>query len=78
MKLRVGKCLIETDYIELVEQLSTHNVKLFFASGKVLEVVCGVKTTSPATWDKEAEAFIETLQNTDVPKIDAAVSKKKR
>ena len=78
MKLRVGKFLIETDYIEMVEWLSPHTAKLYFVSGTTLDVVCGIKTTSPATWDQDADGFIETLQNTDVSKRNAAVSKKKR
>ena len=78
MKLRVGKFLIETDYIEMVEWLSPHTAKLYFVSGTTLDVVCGVKTTSPATWDQDASAFIETLQNTDFAKRDAVTSKEQR
>ena len=70
MKLQVGKVLIETDYIERVERLSQHTVKLFFVSGKSVEVVCGIKTTSAsaATWPEDADAFIRVLQNTEKPK----------
>ena len=78
MKLRVGKFLIETDYIEMVEWLSPHTAKLYFVSGTTLDVVCGIKTTAPATWDQEAEGFIQTLENTDFEKLDAATLKKKR
>ena len=78
MKLCVGKFLIETDYIEMVEQLSPHTVKLYFVSGEILDVVCGIKTTAPATWDQDADGFIETLQNTDFAKRDAAASKQRR
>ncbi len=69
MKLQVGKFFIETDYIEMVERLSDHTVKLFFLSGKSLEVVCGIKTTSAsaATWPQDADAFIQVLQNTEKP-----------
>ena len=51
MKLRLGKVLIETDHIEMIERLSPHNVKLFFVSGNVLEVVRGIKSTAAATWE---------------------------
>ena len=78
MKLRIGKFLIETDHIEMVEQLSPHTVKLYFVSGEILDVVCGIKTTAPATWDQEAAEFIQTLQNTDFEEPDAATSKKKK
>ena len=78
MKLRVGKFLIETDHIEMVEQLSPHTVKLYFVSGETLDVVCGIKTTAPATWDQEADGFIQTLQNTGFEKLNAATSKKKQ
>lgn len=67
MKLQVGKILIETDYIEMVEQLSDHTVKLFFVSGKSLDVVCGIKTTAAAIWPQDADAFIRMLQNTEKP-----------
>ena len=48
MKLLVGKVLIETDHIETVEKLSPHTVKVFFVSGRTLEVICGIKSTTPA------------------------------
>ena len=67
MKLQVGKFLIETGYIEIVERLSDHTVKLFFVSGKSLDVVCGIKTTTAATWPQDADAFIQVLQNTEKP-----------
>ena len=75
MKLRVGKFLIETDYIEMVEWLSPHTAKLYFLYGTTLDVVCGIKTTSPATWDQDASAFLETLQHTDFENPDAATFK---
>ena len=77
MKLRVGKFLIETNHIEMAERLSPHTAKLYFVSGKTLEVICGLKTTAPATWDQDADGFIQTLQNTDSAEINAAISKKK-
>ena len=67
MKLQVGKVIIETDYIEMVERLSEHTVKLFFVSGGILDVVCGIKTTAAATWPQDADAFIRVLQNTEKP-----------
>lgn len=67
MKLQVGKVLIETDYIERVERLSQHTVKLFFVSGEILDVVCGIKSTAAATWPEDADAFIRVLQNTEKP-----------
>ena len=68
MKLRLGDVLIETDYIEIVERVAHHTVKLFFISGKVLEVHCGVKSNAPAVWNQDADGFIQTLQNTDTAK----------
>ena len=68
MKLRMGDVLIETDYIEIVERVAHHTVKLFFVSGHVLEVHCGVKSKAPAIWDQDADGFIQTLQNTDAVK----------
>lgn len=76
MKLQVGKFIIETDYIEMIERLSDHTVKLFFVSGEILDVVYGIKTTSAATWDEDADAFIQTLQNIDVEKPDTIAFKK--
>lgn len=77
MKLRVGKSLTETDHIEIAEQLSPHNVKLYFASGEILEVVCGTNTTASATWDQDADQFIQTLHNTDFTKLNVIISNKK-
>ena len=68
MKLRLGNVLIETDHIEAVERVASHTVKLFFVSGKMLEVHCGIKSEAPATWNQDAEGFIQTLQNTDAVK----------
>lgn len=65
MKLLVGKMLIETDYIEIVEKLTEHTVRLNFVSGYTLEVVCGVKSNHRAFWSQDATGFIQTLQNTD-------------
>ena len=65
MKLRVGEYLIETDHIEIVEWISQYNVKIYFVSGETLDVVCGIKTTAPANWDQDADAFIQMIQNTD-------------
>lgn len=69
MKLLLGKVLIETDYIEYVEKVTPHTVKCYFVSGNALDVVCAVKTTSPATWDLDTDAFIQTIQNTDHLKL---------
>ncbi len=69
MKLLLGKVLIETDHIETVEKLSPHTVKVFFVSGRTLEVVCGIRSTTPAVWDQAADGFIQTIQNTDYPKL---------
>ena len=58
MKLQVGKVLIETDYIERGERLSQHTFKLFFVSGGILDVVCGIETKSECegeeTWKNVA------------------------
>lgn len=68
MKLLLDRVLIETDYIEIAERISTHTVKLYFASGAVLNVSCGVKSNAPAAWNQDAEGFLQTLQNTDAVK----------
>ena len=68
MKLRMGDVLIETDHIEIVERVAPHTVKLFFVSGKVLDVHCGVKSDAPAVWNQDADGLIQTLQNTDAVK----------
>ena len=70
MKLLLGKVLIETDHIEVVEKVSTHTVKVYFASGFLLEVHCGIKSTSPAVCDLDANGFIRTIENTDDPKFN--------
>ena len=69
MKLLLGKLLIETDHIEIVEKVAPHTVKVGFVSGCILEVHCGIKTTAPAVWDQDADGFIKTIQNTDSPKL---------
>ena len=69
MKLLLGKLLIETDHIEIVEKVAPHSVQIVFVSGNTLEVHCGIKTTGPAVWDQDADGFIQTIQNTDYPKL---------
>lgn len=78
MKLRIGDFLIETDHIEMIEWLSEYNVKIFFVSGRTLDVVCGIRTTSPAFWDQPAEEFIQTIHNIDFTKLNTVVSKNKK
>ena len=68
MKLRLGDTLIETDYIERIQRVAPHTVKLIFISGTVLDVHCGIKSNAPATWNQDAEGFIQTLHNTDAVK----------
>ena len=68
MKLRIGDVLIETDYIEVVEWVAPHTVKIFFVSGKVLDVHCDIKSNAPAVWNQDADGLIQTLQNTDAVK----------
>jgi len=65
MKLRLGDVLIETDYIEMADKVAPHTVKLVFISGKTLDVHCGVKSNTPATWNQDAEGLLQTLENTD-------------
>ena len=69
MKLRLEKVLIETDHIESIERTSVHTVNIQMVSGQVIEVVCGVQTDAPTVWDQMAEGFIQTIQNTDYPKL---------
>ena len=70
MKLHLGNVLIETNHIEVVERVAPHTVKLFFVSGKVLEVHCGIKSEASATWNQDAHGFIQTIQNTDAVNFD--------
>ena len=69
MKLLLGKVLIETDHIETVEKVSEHTVKIIFVSGNVLDVHCSVKSTTSAVWNQTADGLIQTIQNTDYPKL---------
>ena len=69
MKLLLGKVLIETDYIETVEKISTHTVKIGFVSGFELTVHCGIRSEIPAVWDQDADGFIQTIHNTDAVKV---------
>ena len=69
MKMRLGNVLIETNHIERVERVSTYTVKVFFVSGNVLEVHCGIKSSARAIWDQDADGFIQTIHNTDAVKV---------
>lgn len=65
MKLQLGKVLVETNHIEMAERVAPHTVKLVFVSGNTLEVHCGISSNATATWNQDADGFIQTLQNTD-------------
>lgn len=67
MKLRCGDTVIETDYIEYAQKQGSSTAKIFFISGYVLDVVCGVKTTDPraATFEGTADQFLDAIENTD-------------
>lgn len=67
MRLLLGNHLIETDYIESVEKLAPHSVKLYFISGHQLTVTCGVKSIGSAFWPEDANKFMTLLANTDTP-----------
>ena len=69
MKLLLGKVLIETDHIASIERTSVHTVNIQMVSGQVIEVVCGVRTDAPAVSDQMADGFIQTILNTDYPKL---------
>ena len=69
MKLLLDKVLIETDYIEIVEKVGPHTVKIVFVSGSTLEVHCGIRSSSSATWHQDAEGFIQTIENTNYPTL---------
>ena len=45
MKLLLGKVLIETDHIEIVEKVAMHTVKIVFVSGNTLEVHCAINSS---------------------------------
>ena len=49
----------------LVMKIRAHTIKVFFASGKVLDVHCGIKSDAPAVWNQDANGFIQTIHNTD-------------
>ena len=69
MKLLLGKVLVETDHIESIEKISVHTVNIYMVSGEVIKVVCGIKTDAPSVWDQMTDGFIQTIQNTDYPKL---------
>lgn len=66
MKIRCGNTIIETDYIEYTQKLSSGAAKVYFTSGQTLEVLCGLKTTDPraATFEGTADQFLDTIENT--------------
>ena len=68
MKLRLGDVLIETDYVEMADRVAPHTVTLVFISGTTLDVHCGVKSEAAATWNQDADGFLQTLENTDTVK----------
>lgn len=61
MKLFLGNHLIETDYIESVERLAAHSVKIYFVSGYELTVTCGVKSIGSAQWPEDADKFMAVI-----------------
>ena len=69
MKLRLGNVLIETNHIEVVERVAPHTCKVFFVSGYVLDVHCGIKSDAAAVSDQDANGFIQTIENTDAVKL---------
>ena len=69
MKLFVGTDLIETDYIECVERLAAHSVKIYFVSGYELTVACGVKSVSGVHWPQDADKFMSVLAKTGSPRL---------
>ena len=72
MKFRCGDTVIETDYIEYVQKQSSSAARIYFISGYVLDVVCGIKTTDPraATFDGTADQFLDSIESTDKMKPD--------
>lgn len=68
MKLSLGNHLIETDYIESVERLAAHSVKICFVSGRELIVTCGVKPMDgDAQYPKDANTLMNLLRETSPP-----------
>ena len=65
MKLQISDTLLETDYIEYLQKVGPHSVKVYFTSGAVLDVVCGLKTASlnAAVFNGDANAFLVVIEN---------------
>lgn len=70
MKLRCGDTVIETDYIEYAQKQSSGTARIYFISGNMLDVVCGLKTTNPraAMFEGTANQFLDAIENTDTAK----------
>ena len=69
MVIVLGNILIETDFIEKVEQKSDHTCEIQFSSGCSLEVVCGVSTTKlgAGEFDGTASQFLLYIANSKSP-----------
>lgn len=70
MKLRCGDTVIETNYIEYAQKQSSGTAKIYFISGNMLDVVCGLKTTDrrAVMFDGTADQFLDAIENTDTVK----------
>ena len=67
MKIRLGKVLIDTQYIVVVTQKSPSICQIQFTSGNILEVVCGIKTANReiAVFDGDCSQFLDYIENID-------------
>ena len=67
MKIRLGKVLINTQYIVAVTQKSPSICLIQFTSGNTLEVVCGIKIANKdiAVFDGDGSQFLDYIENID-------------
>lgn len=72
MKLHIGDTMLETDHIEYLQKVGPHTVKVYFTSGAVLDVVCGLKTDSKdaAVFNGDANAFLIVIENVEKLKTE--------
>ena len=67
MKIRLGKVLIDTQYIVAATQKSPSICQIQFTSGNTLDVVCGIKSTNRdmAVFDGDSSEFLDYIENID-------------
>ena len=79
MKLRLGNTIIETDYIEYVQKLTSHSAKIAFTSGEVITVICEtIANTHVAEYDSDVDTLLDIIGNAapqaaNTPKTNAEI-----